>query len=182
MKEEKNLSTLEHWSKNFRFSNENISAGFSKLQPTSPFETNWGRTFFLKKVICLIILSGNWRKKFRNCGKIFAARLLPLLCKYSREHFQAGQFYWEKKNIFITFGHWAFFLVFHRKHLAGYWKGFLHVHRKNWKKEKIFKSIIFTIYSPGAKNFRLPGKKLGRTAETSFYVSIGSIWASRKNE
>ena len=44
------------------------------------------------------------------------------------------------------------------------------------------KSIIFTSYSPGAKNLRFPGKKLGRAAKTTSSVSIGSIWISRKED
>ena len=44
------------------------------------------------------------------------------------------------------------------------------------------KSIIFTNYSPGAKNLLCPGKKLGRAAKTTSSVSIGSIWISRKRD
>ena len=50
---------------------------------------------------------------------------------------------------------------------------------KTWERKKI-KSVIFNNYSPVVKNFRLPGKKMRRAAETSFYVSIGSIWSSMK--
>ena len=50
---------------------------------------------------------------------------------------------------------------------------------KTWERKKI-KSVIFNNYSPVVKNFRLPGKKMRRAAETSFYVSIGSIWSSTK--
>ena len=50
MKEKKKLSILEHWSRKFRLFNENISAGLSKLHPTSAFETFWGRTFCWKKL------------------------------------------------------------------------------------------------------------------------------------
>ena len=52
---------------------------------------------------------------------------------------------------------------------------------KTWERKKI-KSLIFTNYSPRAKNLQFPGKKLGRAAETSFYVSIESIWSSRKED
>ena len=67
---------------------------------------------FLEKVICLIILSGNWRKNSGNCGKIFSARLLPLLCKYPRKQFKEGQFYREKKQFyhFQTLGFFSFFI------------------------------------------------------------------------
>ena len=47
----KNLSIFEHWSKNLRLFNEIISTGFSKLHPTSAFETFWGRTFFGKSYL-----------------------------------------------------------------------------------------------------------------------------------
>ena len=103
------LSLFEHWTKNFRHFNENISTGLSKLHPTSPFETIWGRTFFFEKSYLFDNLFRKLEEKFSELQQNIFGKLPPLLCKYPRKHFKEGQFYWEKKNIFKTFGHWAFF-------------------------------------------------------------------------
>ena len=50
------------------------------------------------------------------------------------------------------------------------------------RERKKLKSIIFTNYSPEAKNLRFPGKKLGRAAKTTSSVSIGLVWISRKED
>ena len=112
----KNLSILEHWSKKFRLFNENISTGLSKLHPTSHLKHS-EEELFLEKVICLIILSGSLRKNSRNCGKIFSARLWPLLCKYPRKQFKEGQFYREKKA-FLSFSDIGLFFRFPSKTLS----------------------------------------------------------------
>ena len=107
--------------------------GFQNCIPRLHFKHS-EEEIFLEKVICLIILSGNWRKNSRNCGKIFSARLWPLLCKYPRKQFKEGQFYREKKH-FYHFRTMSFFSLFHRKHLASHWNYFLPVHGKVERKK-----------------------------------------------
>ena len=98
----------------FSLLSEKLQHGFQNCIPCLHLKLSEEERF-LEEVICLIILSGNWRKNSHICGKNFSARLLPLLRKYPRKQFKERQFYWEKKNIFIAFGRWAFFWFFIEK-------------------------------------------------------------------
>ena len=85
--------------------------GFQNCIPRLHLKLSEEERFFLKKVICLIIFSGNWRKNSRNCSKLFSASYHHCFVSI-QENISRKDNSTEKKKHFYNFRTLSIFFVF----------------------------------------------------------------------